>query len=353
MERIKDLINIESGAYAPLKGFLRQRDFLSVLSDMRLADGNVWPVPIVLDIDKETAEKISSMEEVSLLDEKGDQVGLLKSPEVFSYSKRDLAEKVFGTDDLSHPGVAGVFSMEEFLLGGEVKITKKVQHTLENYFSHPERTKDFFKKNNWKKVVAFQTRNIPHRGHEFLQKEALRQADGLLIQPVVGKKKQGDFLDEVILGSYKVLIEKFFPDKKALLSALPLEMRYAGPREAVFHALIRRNYGCTHFIIGRDHAGVGDFYSPFAAQEIFDNFDYQEIGVEILKFSEVVFDYKTGEHCFIDESEEKSRINFSGTKLREFLVKKEEPPEYMLRPEIYQFLINHKKIFVENEEENL
>lgn len=350
LERTKDVLNIKSGAYRPLKGFLREADFVSVLKHMRLKSGEIWSIPIVLDVDKETAEKINGKEKAVLIGPDGKKLGFLKKPEAFRFDKDFFAKQVFKTSSLEHPGAAKVYAMKNFLLGGEVELTRDLGRELcGKAFKKPDETRSYFKKRGWSAVAAFQTRNIPHRGHEFLQRKALEFADGVLVHPVIGRKKPGDFLDEIIIESYKVMLKKNFPPGKALLSALPLEMRYAGPREAVFHAIIRRNFGCTHFIVGRDHAGVGDFYGPFDAQKIFDTLDRRELGIEILKFPEVVFDSAKDDHCFIDESAEKSRINFSGTKLREYLSKKEMPPEYILRPEVYEFLIKRKKIFVEDE----
>ncbi len=202
----------------------------------------------------------------------------------------------------------------------------------------PFETREIFKKKGWEKIAAFQTRNVPHCGHEFLQKEALKMVDGLFIQPVVGEKKIADFKDEYILASYEVLIDRYYPKDNVFLGIFPLKMRYAGPREAVFHAIIRKNFGCTHFIVGRDHAGVGNYYLPFAAQEIFQKFKPEEIGVEILKFPEVVFCPVEDKHIFRDKCAHEEKISFSGTKLRQFILNNEQPPKYLLRPEVYFFL---------------
>jgi len=196
--------------------------------------------------------------------------------------------------------------------------------------------------------VAFQTRNVPHRGHEFLQKYALESVDGLFVQPVIGEKKVKDFKDEYIVATYEILLDRYYPKNRVLLGILPLRMRYAGPREAVMHALIRKNFGCTHFIVGRDHAGVGSYYSPYAAQEIFDTFQKEEIGIEILKYPEVVYNSAKQKHMFIGEVPEKDQVSFSGSQLREYINGKKQPPTYLIRPEVYYLLANSANSLVDD-----
>ncbi len=346
-ERKKDVLNIASGAYSPLQGFLRKNDFENVLKSMRLNSDDIWPIPIVLDIDKEKALEIFFDKKVALMDKEKKLLAILNDFEIYEYDKEKFAENVFGTKNMIHPGIGKIYAMERYLVGGELQFIRKKYDKFSEYNLTPQETKKNFRDKGWKSVVGFQTRNIPHRGHEFLQMKALESVDGLFVQPVIGRKKPGDFLDEIIIDSYKLLFENHYPEDKTLLGILPIEMRYAGPREAIFHALIRKNYGCTHFIVGRNHAGVCDFYKPFDAQKIFDQFDKDEIGIEILKFPEVVFDSRENKHCFINECKEDSRIKFSGTNLRDYLTKQEMPPEYILRPEIFNFLINNKKIFID------
>jgi len=343
-EQIKDVKNIARGVYSPLEGFLKKDDFKRVVSEMRLSDGTVWPIPVVLDI----KEKREFGKEISLKDEEGNLVAVLKDPQVFSYDKDFFAENVFGTKDRNHPGVDAVYKMGDYLVGGEIEIFENSKDLFPDYNLSPEETRDYFKKKGWDKIVAFQTRNVPHCGHEFLQKEALKKTDGLLIHPVVGEKKNTDFKDEYIITSYEVLIDRYYPKEKVLLGILPLKMRYAGPREAVFHAIIRKNFGCSHFIVGRDHAGVGDYYEPFAAQEIFKEFGEEEIGVEILKFPEVIYCPVEKKHAFKNECPHKEKISFSGTKLREYVQKKEQPPSYLLRPEVYFFLSHSHNSLVDD-----
>jgi len=349
---IQDAINIFNGVYAPLNGFLRKEDFQSVLDSMRLANGQVWSMPIILDIDEDNYTKLKDEKKVVLVSEDNKQKAVLENIEIYKYDKKELAEKVYGTQDIKHPGVAGVMSMGDYLVGGDVKNIVNINKVFPGHNLTPKETKKIFSDLGWKTIVAFQTRNVPHVGHEFLQKQALKEVDGLFIQPVIGEKKLEDFKDEYIVAAYEILINKYFSKGKAILGALPLKMRYAGPREAIIHALIRKNFGCTHFIVGRDHAGVGNYYEPFAAQEIFNKFDKQEIGIEIIKFKEVVYDKKREKHCFIDECPKKDIMNFSGTSLRTYLKNKEQPPEYLIRPEVFSFLSFSYNLLVDKNYKN-
>lgn len=346
-EKVKDVKNIARGVYSPLTGFLREDDFHSVVSTMRLSDGKVWPIPIVLDISKEDFERINKREDLLLIDSDKKPVALLQDIQTYPYNKDFFAEGVFGTTDRDHPGVDEVYRMGEFLLGGDIELIDENRHPFPEYNFFPGETRQIFRKRGWETVVAFQTRNVPHRGHEFLQKQALKEADGLFIQPVIGKKKVDDFKDEYILISYEILLRRYYPEGRSFLGILPLKMRYAGPREAVFHALIRKNFGCTHFIVGRDHAGVGDYYGPFDAQKIFDEFAEEEIGIHILKYPEVVYNSKRKIHTFIHESPPAERVSFSGSKLREHIKLKKVPPSYLIRPEVFKFLSNSQNALVD------
>lgn len=291
-EQTKDVENIARGVYSPLEGFLREEDFKNVLNNMRLQNGTTWPIPIVLDISEKDKNRIKNEENIILADLNDNPVATLKDIQIYSYDKNSFAENVFGTLDQNHPGVKNIYDMKKYLIGGEIGLLNNRKKIFSEFNFSPSETREIFKKNRWDTIVAFQTRNVPHRGHEFLQKYALRNIDGLFVQPVIGEKKMEDFKDEYILASYKLLIEKHYPQNRVFLGILPLKMRYAGPKEAVFHAIIRKNFGCTHFIIGRDHAGVGNYYSRFAAQEIFDQFDNNEIEIEVLKYPEVVYNNK-------------------------------------------------------------
>ncbi len=345
--QIKDLKNIARGVYSPLEGFLREEDFRRVVSEMRLTNGIVWPIPVVLDISKEVYRDIKRESQIGLADNQGDLVALLKDFQVYSYDKDFFAENVFGTRDRDHPGVEGVYKRGEYLIGGDVWLFDEVEDLFLEYNFSPRRTREIFNHRGWKSVVAFQTRNVPHRGHEFLQKSALEIVDGLFVHPVIGQKKLGDFKDEYILSGYEMLIDKYFPRNRVVLGVLPLKMCYAGPREALFHALIRKNFGCSHFIVGRDHAGVGDYYDPFGAQKIFEQFNKDEVGVEILKFGEVVFNSSAGRHCFVGDCPEDSAVSFSGSVVREYIEEKKQPPSYIMRPEVFKILTNSNNTLVD------
>jgi len=347
-EQVKDVRNIARGVYSPLTGFLREDDFQKVVSEMRLSNGTVWSIPIVLDISEKDSQKIRKEKEVLLVDRQQRPVALLKDIQIYPYQKDLFAEGVFGTKDKNHPGVDDVYRMKEFLMGGDIQLVDDSREPFPEYNFSPHHTRQIFQKRGWKKIVAFQTRNVPHRGHEFLQKTALKEVDGLFIQPVIGKKKIGDFKDEYILISYEILINRYYPKNKVFLGILPLKMRYAGPREAIFHALIRKNFGCTHFIVGRDHAGVGNFYGPFDAQNIFDEFTKDELDITILKYPEVVYNPKKKIHLFLDHCPPQERISFSGTKLREQIKSKEASPSYIIRPEVYNFLAQSRTVFVDD-----
>jgi sulfate adenylyltransferase len=345
---ITDAVNIKDDVYSPLVGFLGEHDLYTVLYDMRLRSGGIWSMPIVVGLDKQTALKLAGRSSVKLVDASGGEA-VLEDIEVYANPKQEIARHAFGTTDIGHPGVRKVLEMGDYLLGGRVVSAVNSGYSkFTGHYSTPAETRQLFREKGWERVVAFQTRNVPHRGHEFLQRYALdNHTDGLFVQPVIGRKKPGDFRDEHIIGAYQVLFEHYYPKDKAHLGILPIDMRYAGPREAVMHALIRRNYGCTHFIVGRDHAGVGDFYHPTAAHTIFDEFQPDELGIEILKYGEVGFHPGEKEYVFVDEYEPGATIGFSGTELRNHLVKRQKPPEHILRPEVYHFLAEQEDLFVE------
>lgn len=346
-EQIKEVKNIALGVYSPLTGFLREKDFKNVVINMRLANGTVWPIPIVHDISEEKYHQIKNKKDLILKDSQNKTIALLKNIEIYRYDKKHFARNVYKTLDKNHPAVNDIYKMNKYLIGGDIELLNYKEELFPEYNFTPKKTRQTFQGRGWNRIVAFQTRNVPHRGHEFLQKEALKQTDGLFVQPVIGEKKLEDFKDEYILSSYETLIDKYYPKNKVVLGILPLKMRYAGPREAVFHAIIRKNYGCSHFIVGRDHAGVGDYYPPFAAQEIFDQFKKDEIGIEILKYPEVVYDKKKNIHVFIDQCPPKNQISFSGTKLREYVKNRQTPPTYLIRPEVYNILTNTKNSLVD------
>ena len=277
LEKVQDVFNIAYGVYSPLEGFMSEEDYKSVLIRSRLASDLAWTIPVVLDVDSKTAKKFKHADNILLKDESGNIIALLTVWDAYNYDKTEYAKSVFGTDDARHPGVKKVMGMKDMLLGGAVDLVQEPENPFSRYTLHPKETRILFKEKGWVDIAGFQTRNIPHVGHEYVQKTALSFVDGIFINPVIGRKKPGDFKDEVILEAYDALIKHYYLKERAVMSILLTEMRYAGPKEAILHAIVRKNFGCTHFIVGRDHAGVGDYYHPFAAHEIFDSFSDLEI----------------------------------------------------------------------------
>lgn len=345
-EEIADLENIAGGSYSPLKGFLGRHDFLKVVHDMTLEDGTWWPVPIILAVGRDEAERVRSSQEIALTDHKGQLLALMELEEVYSYDREATAKELYGTDSLEHPGVRDWLAQGEFLLGGKVKLLRRSPSRFDRYRLRPLETRVLFKAKGWRTVVGFQTRNVPHRGHEYVQKSALEIVDGILAHPKLGRKKAGDFKDKVILKTYQVLIDNYYLKDHAVLAAFAARMRYMGPREAVFDALVRKNYGCTHFIIGRDHAGVGNFYDPRAAQRIFA--ELGDLGIEPLRFDNVFYCKRCGGMVSAKTCPhgEEDRIIPSGTYLRELLQKGELPPPELMRPEVAQVILEEEEPFV-------
>ncbi len=341
VDLMKDVENIASGLFSPLEGFNLREDYESILHNKRLPNGLPWTLPIVLDAD---CDEIKKGDEI-LLKNNDNLVALMKVEEKFGYDKKTHAEQVFGTNDTSHPGVAKTHAMKDTLLGGKISLINESGTPYSKYAMKPARTRALFKEKGWEKVVGFQTRNVAHLGHEYLQKSALTLVDGLFINPVIGRKKKGDFRDDVILESYEVLIDNYYPKDRVVLGIFQTEMRYAGPREAIFHAIVRKNYGCTHFIIGRDHAGVGSFYHPYAAQEIFKEFP--DIGIEPMFFMSFFYCKKCGGITNDKVCPHSDRIDFSGTKMRQMIEKGERPTPDLMRPEVADVILRSGKPFVE------
>ncbi|MDD8021048.1 MAG: sulfate adenylyltransferase [Acidobacteriota bacterium] len=342
---LSDVENIATGVYSPLKGFLTRSDFESVLKQMRLGNDLAWTIPIVLDVDRETASRLKIGGRVALVREDGQPAAVLNLEDKYSYDKEEFASRIYGTTDLKHPGVARLSEMKEILLGGRLEVINLSPAPFDRYYLSPRETRILFREKGWKTVVGFQTRNTPHLGHEYVQKTALTFTDGLFINPVIGRKKKGDFKDEVILAAYEELIKHYYLKDRAVMAILKMEMRYAGPREAIHHAIIRKNFGCTHIIIGRDHAGVGNYYPPYAAQEIFDEFS--DLGIVPLFFKSFFFCRKcqsveNEKTCPHDQSE---HVEFSGTRIREMLVKGEVPPPELMRPEVARVILSFKQPF--------
>jgi len=341
-----DIENIADGVFSPLEGFAGQDDFDSIVQKGRLKSGIAWTVPIVLDVDEQTATMARKAGEVALV-VSGEKFASLKVEEVYGFDRLKCAKAVYGTGDLKHPGVHKMTNMKDKLLGGKIQVSMRIADSpLREYRKTPQETRAEIERRGWKTVVGFQTRNVPHVAHEMLQKAALNIYDGLFVNPLIGKKKQGDFKDEVILAAYETLIDNYYPKNRAMFVTLHTEMRYAGPKEAIHHAIMRKNFGCTHFIVGRDHAGVGDYYHPFAAHEIFA--DYPELEIQPVFFPAFYYCKK----CLTFANERncphgpEAREELSGTKMRKMVSSGEMPAEHLMRPEIAKVIISFKEPFV-------
>ncbi len=345
-ERIIDLHDIAFGVFSPLEGFMSQEDYINVLTDMRLSNDIPWTIPIILDVDPEEISGVKEGDDIAIT-YKGEIIAIMNIREIYGWDKKEYARYVYKTTDPQHPGVAKTYSRKELLIGGPIDLINTIKHPLENRILWPMETRVLFREKKWKTIVAFQTRNVPHRGHEYVQKAALTFADGLLIHPLIGWKKPGDYKDEVIFAAYEALIKHYYPKNVVVLAGLLMNMQYAGPREAVHHAIVRKNFGATHFIVGRDHAGVGDYYGPYEAWEIFDEFP--DLGIVPLFIREAFYCKKCG--GMVNEKicphGPEHRIKISGTKIRAMIKEGKLPPEYMMRPEIAEVILSFKNPFVQ------
>ena len=338
-----DLLLLSMGAYTPLDGFMKQADWRGVCEDMRLADGLFWPIPVTLSANKTLANEIEIGQEVALIDGETQQImGILMVQDKYIPDLDLQCDKVFGTKDKSHPGVAKVMAQPSVNLGGSIKVIEEGWFPDEfgDLYIRPEESRALFNQMGWSKVAAFQTRNPMHRSHEFLVKIAIDVTDGVFIHQVLGKLKPGDIPAPVRVEAIKVMVDKYFKDNIAVQAGYPIEMRYAGPREALFHALIRQNFGCSHLIVGRDHAGVDDFYGPFDAHHIFDTLwegalITQPLKIDITFYCEVCDGMATAKTC---PHNEKFRINVSGTRQRQMLSNGEEISTKFARPEVVTVL---------------
>lgn len=339
--QISDLEMIANGAYSPLEGFMDRSDYHSVCGSMRLANGVAWTMPVTLPISDEEADSFRQFEDLALY--QGDHLlGILHLAEKFRYEKEREAKLVYRSTDAAHPGVRALFNQGEWLVGGKISLLNRpLDLAFPHYRRDPSATRELFKQRGWRRVVAFQTRNPVHRAHEYIQKCALEIADGLLLHPLVGETKSDDLPANVRIESYEAILASYYPSARTILSIMPAAMRYAGPREAVFHALIRKNYGCSHFIVGRDHAGVGDYYGTYDAHHIFDEFTPEELGVTPLFFDHTFYcrtcggmaSSKTCPHETFDH------VTLSGTRVREMLSAGQVPPVEFTRPEVARVLI--------------
>jgi sulfate adenylyltransferase len=341
-----DIENIADGVFSPLEGFLGREDFESVVKTGRLKSGLAWTVPIVLDVDEETSLKMKDSGEVALATGQ-DRFATLKVEELYSFDRLGSARQIYGTDDTKHPGVDKMVNMKPVLVGGRIEVSKRIADSqLRKHRKTPAQTREEISSKGWRTTVGFQTRNVPHVAHEMLQKAALNLFDGLFLNPLIGKKKQGDFKDEVILAAYETLINNYYPQDRAMLVTLHTEMRYAGPKEAIHHAIMRKNFGCSHFIVGRDHAGVGSYYHPFAAHEIFK--DYSDLEIQPIFFPAFYFCKKclgfANERNCPHGAEFKEEL--SGTKMRKMVSSGEMPAAHLMRPEIAKLIVSIKEPFV-------
>ena len=339
---VSDLEMIAVGGLSPLTGFMGQEDYESVVADMRLSNGLPWSVPITLSVEESVADPLQEGGLVRLDDATGRFIGVLNLTQKYRYDQEREAVNVYRTDDLKHPGVQVLYNQGPINLAGPVWLLQREPHLqFPTYQIDPAQSRQMFNQKGWKTIVGFQTRNPIHRAHEYIQKCALETVDGLFLHPLVGATKEDDVPADVRMRCYEIILEHYYPKDRVILAINPAAMRYAGPREAIFHALIRKNYGCTHFIVGRDHAGVGNYYGTYDAQHIFDSFEPAELGIVPMKFEHAFYCTRTQSMATskTSPSTPSERIHLSGTKVREMLCRGEVPPPEFSRPEVATELV--------------
>jgi sulfate adenylyltransferase len=343
---ISDLIMLATGAFSPLKGFMCRQDYEGVVREMRLKSHLLWPIPITLSVSPEEADTIKEGQNLALVS-RGNHNEIMATMMVedkYSYDKKAEAVGVFGSDDPGHPGVKSLYEQGEVCLGGPVRVFSEGGYPQKfPEFARPAETRAIFAEKGWGTIAAFQTRNPMHRSHEYLTKIALEVCDGLLIHPIVGKLKPGDIPAEVRMECYRVLLDNYYPADRAVLKVYPMEMRYAGPREAILHAIIRQNFGCSHLIVGRDHAGVGSYYGPFDAQRIFDGLEPGDLYIQPLKMDSTFWCRRCGAMASAKTCPhpDADHLSVSGTRLREMLANGERPPQHFSREEIVDILFKY------------
>lgn len=341
-----DLIMLAVGAFSPLNGFMVQEDYESVVDNMHLADGTLWPMPITLAVTKERADALAVGDQIALVDdESGELMGRITIRDKYAYDKNNEATQVFRTPDGRHPGVAKIYEQGDYYLGGPVQVFSEGPYPdlYKEHYARPAETRALFEKLGWTTIAAFQTRNPIHRSHEYCTKIAMEVCDGVFIHPIVGKLKADDIPADVRIKCYEILLAKYYPPERVVMKVYPMEMRYGGPREAVLHAIFRQNYGCSHLIVGRDHAGVGNYYGPFDAQTIFDGLAEGELQIEPLKIDWTFWCHKCDgmasmKTCPHDKAD---RVLISGTAVRDMLANGETPPKEFSRPEVADILIQY------------
>ncbi|MGB6299660.1 MAG: sulfate adenylyltransferase [Rivularia sp. (in: cyanobacteria)] len=344
---VSDLEMIAIGGFSPLTGFMNQSDYKRVVSEMRLANGVAWAIPITLSVTEEVANSFKQGDLIRLDNQNGEFIGVLEFSEKYTYDKKQEAINVYRTDEDKHPGVKVVYDQGSVNIAGDVWLLERKENAqFPKYQIDPAASRQMFREKGWKTIVGFQTRNPIHRAHEYIQKCALETVDGLFLHPLVGATKSDDIPADVRMRCYEILLENYYPDDRVILAINPAAMRYAGPREAIFHALVRKNYGCTHFIVGRDHAGVGDYYGTYDAQHIFDEFEPDELGIIPMKFEHAFYCTRTKQMATAKTSPSKKeeRIHLSGTKVREMLRRGESPPAEFSRPEVAAELVRAMRV---------